>query len=44
MYQWLPYGKKQQELLYHIQQFPNIGLDNSLVPTRRQAIIWTSDV
>ena len=22
----------------------NIGLDNGLAPTRRQAIIWTSDI
>ena len=25
------------------QQYPSIGLDNGLAPTRRQAIIWTID-
>ena len=24
-------------------QYSNIGLDNGLAPTRRQAIIWTND-
>ena len=24
-------------------QWPNIGLDNGLVPNMRQAIIWTND-
>ena len=24
------------------QQYPSIGSDNGLVPTRRQAIIWTN--
>ena len=24
------------------KQYPNIGLDNSLASTRRQAIIWTN--
>ena len=24
-------------------QYPNIGSDNGLAPTKRQAIIWTND-
>ena len=25
------------------EEYPNIGSDNGLAPTRRQAIIWTND-
>ena len=43
-YRWKFYWNLFPKYNYSNSQYSNIGSDNDLAPTRRQAIIWTTDV